>query len=135
VGQQLGLELWSRTYDLPPRWDGERVVWGRWDDLGQVFICPPPRKPDRCQTCGSSRPRLLCVGRIQARTPAAADNGADHPAGLLSALRCPDCGQDCVVDGAGQEWLLDDTDYGEDGSFDIKSQRGRRSRDAWQDLK
>lgn len=123
AGEQLGLELWAREHDLPPRWDGLIAEWGDWDDTGRVFICPPPRKAPRCGRCGSVRPALICVGRLwtdPAAGPAAIGRarmrGGRHLVGSVSALRCPDCGHDTVTDPSGQEWDLDETDYTAAGS-------------------
>lgn len=125
--EQLGLELWSRDYDLPPRWDGLPVEWGQWDDPAPMFICPPPKQPDRCGQCGSTSAPLICSGRIWT-DPASAPpgiglgrlRGGRHLVGMLLASRCPDCRHDVVLDAEGQPWDLDDTDYGDDGSFDIR---------------
>ena len=40
-GQQVGLDLWPREHDLPPRWGGLPVAWGDWTDTAAVIICPP----------------------------------------------------------------------------------------------
>lgn len=120
--EQGQFELWPRDHDLPPRWDGLPVQWGHWSDTGTVFMCPPA-KPQRCDQCGSSRPRLLNVGRLwtdpQTAPPAigvARLRRGKHLVGIMSAFRCPDCGHDTVLDPAGQEWDLDETDYTDDGS-------------------
>ena len=61
AGQQLGLDLWAREHDLPPRWDGLLVEWGDWDDIGRMFICPPPKRPHR------EHSRRSCSGRHSAQ--------------------------------------------------------------------
>lgn len=126
AGEQLGLELWAREHDLPPRWDGLLVEWGDWDDTGRMFICPPPKRPSRCGQCGSTRPRLICTGRVwtdPATSPPAIGRArmrrGRHLVGMMSAFRCPDCEHDSVLDSNGQEWDLDETDYTDDGSFDV----------------
>lgn len=120
----MGFDLWPREHDLPPRWDGMPVVWGGWDDTGHAFVCPPA-KPDSCDRCASTRPRLLNVGRIwndPETAPTATGpvrlNGR-RPIGTIAAFRCPGCGHDRVLDHENQAWDLDPTDYGEDGSWDI----------------
>lgn len=122
---QLGLELWPREHDLPPRWDGLPVEWGCWDDTGRAFMCPPP-KPQRCARCGSEHPRLINVGRLwtdPATAPPAIGptrlRRGRHLVGVISAFRCPDCGHDSVLDHLGNEWDLDETDYTDDGSWDV----------------
>ena len=128
LGEQLGFELWERTHDLPPRWDGLIVEWGDWQDLGVPFICPPPKEPRRCGKCGSTQPEQSCLGRLftdPALTVVAAIGKARqlrgrHPVGVLSAFRCTDCGHDVVLDPEGVSWDLDDTDYGDAGSSAVK---------------
>lgn len=122
---QSGLDLWPREHDLPPYWDGLAVEWGEWDDTGRGFMCPPP-KPERCGRCDSVRPRLFNVGRIwtnpatapPAIGPARLRRGK-HLVGIITAFRCLDCYHDRVLDHAGQNWDLDETDYTDDGSWDI----------------
>lgn len=119
---QLGLELWPREHDLPPRWDGLPVQWGQWEDTATIVVCPPP-KPERCDRCKSDRPRLLNIGRIWtdplAAPPAigiARLRRGRHLVGILSAFRCPECGHDSVLDPEDQYWDLDETDYADVGS-------------------
>lgn len=124
-GQQASLDLWPREHDLPPRWDGLPVQWGDWSDTAGMFICPPPRRPERCAHCGTTAAALINTGRIftdEASAPTAIGrarlNGGRHLVGLISAFRCPCCERDRVLDPTGQEWDLDDTDYTDDGSWD-----------------
>ena len=80
-GQQVGLDLWPREHDLPPRWDGLPVEWGDWSDTAAVIICPPTRHPDRCDHCGTTRPRLINIGRVwtdEASAPAAIGRARLH---------------------------------------------------------
>ena len=73
-GQQACLDLWPREHDLPPRWDGLPVQWGDWSDTADVIICPPPRRPERCDHCGVTVACLINIGRIwtdEASAPAA----------------------------------------------------------------
>jgi len=124
LAEQLGFELWERTHDLPPRWDGMAVEWGAWTDTAGIIMCPPPKDPDLCGKCGSTRARLLCTGRMwtdPATTTVAAIASARmhrgrHLVGILAAFRCPDCDHDTVLDPIGQQWDLDETDYGHAGS-------------------
>lgn len=128
--RQQSLELWPREHDLPPRWDGLPVEWGAWGDTAGVLICPPPKLPDRCTRCGSTEAALINVGRIwtdKRSAPTAIGRArlraGKHLVGLITAFRCPTCEHDHVLDPAGQAWDLDDTDYGEDGSWDVSADR------------
>ena len=129
-GQHVGLDLWPREHDLPPRWDGLPVEWGDWTDTAAVIICPPPRHPDRCDHCGTTRPRLINTGRVwtdEASAPSAIGrarlNRNRHLVGLITAFRCAACNHDSVVDPNGQAWDLD-TDYTGDGSWDNSDEAG-----------
>ncbi|MCX2931372.1 hypothetical protein ORI20_13895 [Mycobacterium sp. CVI_P3] len=113
---QESLQLWPRDHDLPPRWDGLPVEWGEWTDLATVFICPPPRRPERCGKCKSERPSLMNVGRV---------SGAGRQfIGRLTVFRCPDCRHDSVRDHHDRMWDLDPTDYTDDGSYDVTGRSG-----------
>lgn len=126
MSEQLGLDLWPRRHDLPPRWDGLPVEWRDWNTPGATFLCPPPRHDRRCDTCRSTAEPRTAVGRIytdpttapRAIGRAHLENGR-HLIGVLTACRCPDCGHDTVTDPAGRVWDLDPTDYGDDGSYDV----------------
>lgn len=113
----------AREHDLPPKWDGYPVEWEGWVQEPHAFICPPPKDLGACGECGSLERRLhsrgtrriayddnvvrLGKGRLQHREMQA----------TLSALRCPDCHHDTVVDlWTAEVWDLDPTDYGENGS-------------------
>lgn len=123
VADQTVLPLWPRQHDLPPRWDGMPVEWGNWTDTDDIFICPPP-KPEKCEHCRSTRPPLMNLGRIwtdPATTPAI--GGGRQIVANLAALRCPDCRRDHVLllaHGEWQAWNLDETDYTDDGSWDVQ---------------
>lgn len=126
---QGSLTLWPRAHDLPPRWDGLPVQWGQWSDTGDVFLCPPP-KPSPCGRCGSLRPPLLNSGRIwtdpRTAPPAigkARLSGGRHLVGMVTVFRCPDCQHDTALDPAGEHWDLDETDYTDEGSFNVQESR------------
>ncbi|WP_234797269.1 hypothetical protein [Mycobacteroides chelonae] len=123
--EQIGLELWPRDHDLPPRWDGLLVEWGSWSDTSKIFICPTPR-PERCGQCQSLQATLINSGKLyidpkhappaigRSRLPA-----SRYFVGVITAFRCPDCGHDSVLDNEGRYWDLDPTDYTETGSWDL----------------
>jgi len=123
---QLGLPLWQREHDLPPRWDGLPVQWGQWGETAGMFICGrSSARGERCGRCKSAAAPQINLGRIwtDPRTaPPAIARGrlsrGRHLVCTISAFRCADCGHDTVLDGNGVMWDLDDTDYAEDGSWD-----------------
>lgn len=98
----------AREYDLPPRWDGDPVEWAEWAPAPHVFICDRSRrKPtfNQCAACKSAQPRAMAIGVIP------------RTLNRLTAFRCPDCGQDTIIDLDGDDaWVLDFTDYGPEGS-------------------
>lgn len=95
--------------NLPVAWDGVAVEWGPWN-AWSIYTCPPrPQAP--CQGCGLIWPRSTARGvrRIQIGIM-----------GPLWAHRCTHCGHDEVYDShTGQQWELDMTDYGPDGSWSV----------------
>lgn len=132
----------ERDFDLPPRWDGNVVVWDGWDRLdahGPVFICPPtPRHC--CPACGSLTPSLTNRGRRALSPRTTRQQILDHDAARrrlpesvrsklhagrgplalygLTAFRCPDCRFDQVLDADRRWWDLDESDYRADGSWE-----------------
>lgn len=126
MSDQGELQLWPRDHDLPPRWDGLPVEWADWKAQPQTFICPPPRRPTRCEQCGSEAQPLMTHGRVwtnPADAPPAIRSArlrrGRHLVGIITAFRCRGCGQDTVLDIVGKMWVLDPTDYsGDDGSWD-----------------
>ena len=124
MGEQLTMPLWPRQHDLPPRWDGLPVEWGEWSSTEGMFICPPPR--DTCGRCGTVQPPRIALGRIwtDPQTAPAAIGRARlqrgrHLVAILSAFRCVVCEHDHVLDGDGQAWDLDETDYTDAGSWAV----------------
>ncbi|WP_051701222.1 hypothetical protein [Mycobacterium sp. TKK-01-0059] len=85
------------------------------------------RQVSYCAHCGSVASALINIGRIwtdKRSAPTAIGRarlrGGKHLVGLITAFRCPTCEHDHVLDPNGQSWDLD-TDYGEDGSWDISA--------------
>lgn len=128
-GEQGQLDLWPRQHDLPPRWDGLPVEWDSWTTTTGpgTFLCPPPRHPDRCDHCGTTAPKTLCIGRIwtdPTTAPPAISRGrlrnGRHLVAIISAFRCTYCHHDSVLDHTGMLWDLDPTDYTDTGSWNIQ---------------
>ena len=116
--------------DLPPKWDGHRVEWGRWET-------PPPTALERfhggqttCPRCGSHTPQQINRGVVWAKPVGllhfpvrrrwdsrAARSGGDHAVLHLTAYRCPDCRVDEIDGHHNPMWVLDDNDYDDEGSY------------------
>lgn len=113
-------QLQLRENDLPPRWDGELVLWQGWQsELEAVAMCPPPRSPIRCTVCRSTAAPLSNRGLIWHGMSAVERRLPRAPDAMLVAFRCPGCEHDHVLDGFGpsaQAWDLDPSDYSDDGS-------------------
>jgi len=106
------------AHQLPPRWDGCTVEWGEWqrDDSTLRFH----RRPDCCPVCGSLAERVHAAGKVRTDGPQVfllRRLRTGYQPGRLYAWRCPDCQHDQVTDLAGVVWDLDDTDYGDGGSY------------------
>ena len=118
--------------DLPPRWDGQAVVWNGWQRM-PVMLCMLP-DDSCCEACGSDKNRSLCFGLLadddgmtarDVRTnDAACRVGATTRRSWirLTAYRCPDCGHDQVDDGE-DVWNLDPDDYTDAGSHAVDPAR------------
>src|SRR5690349_1229866 len=112
------------AHDLPPKWDGLEVQSQGWEQPVPVFMCPPPRTADKCQSCGSTQPAQTNRGIVHVAysahlRPIRRDPQLRSiPLHTLTASRCPECFLDTVTDCADTEarlWVLDASDYGDDG--------------------
>ena len=117
-GRQGVLPPAPRAHQLPPKWDGCTVEWEGWqrDDTTLRFHM----RGDCCPHCGSLTDRVFAAGMVRADGPRgvlALHKARGYQLGRLYAFRCPDCQHDQVTDLAGITWDLDDTDYGDDGSW------------------
>lgn len=93
---------------LPVKWDGVPVEWSQWESENRVIMCPPP-PVEPCPACGLVRPRAMSRG--VRRKPRIGFYTA------LYAFRCTECGADQVHElGSRESWLLDESDYGPEGS-------------------
>lgn len=117
---------------LPPLWDGVPVTWRPFEPTDATFICPAPKKAERCP-CGSSAHPLIAAGlrprdgvevvrstrrlKKSGRVVEWQEEVPAWPVYDLTAFRCPDCGEDVVWDQRTNEWwTLDESDYGPTGS-------------------
>lgn len=128
-----------REHDLPPRWDGRVVIWKGWEYQGTALVCPSPQ-PTVCEGCGApdmhrgfptqARNRgMVALSPSTTREQIAERDENKRRLGRLAhkspslalwrlfAFRCSDCKLDTVWDtDTNAWWLLDHTDYGDDGS-------------------
>ena len=86
----------------PPMWDGMPVTWDGFQSPIRGF----DMGLEACPDCGSTREPRFNVGFVQ--TP----QGPRR----LSLWRCTDCGTTTVRDPMGRIWVLDDSDFGPEGS-------------------
>ena len=127
---QLDLFVTSREHDLPPKWDGNAVLWSEWGEnpFRHAFICPPPRERRVCPRCGSIEDPVYARGMVAQKRSTDVDRIRRYKAigrpgevapWRLFAFRCVDCRHDQVYDMHKSEWWdLDPNDYGDDGSVD-----------------
>jgi hypothetical protein len=92
--------LVGRTHDRPVAWDGKPITWRPWEVALDVRMCS--RQPCRC---GRENAQWTCTGLIDGWV-------------ALYMERCW-CGRDIVVEAkrGGGAWLLDESDYADDGSW------------------
>jgi hypothetical protein len=121
----------SRAHDLPPLWDGRRVDWSAWEELGHTsLVFHAPADEFACTGCGwIADTELRAVGRVHPE-PGATFTVLPHararheievpawPVARLSVLRCAGCGLDEVTDmETGEVWDLEPSDYTDAGSW------------------
>ncbi|UYP17750.1 hypothetical protein OED52_13820 [Rhodococcus sp. Z13] len=102
---------------LPVAWDGHPVTWGEFTP--DPFMCrteadgtSEPLPPAMCWHCGVRADRVTAEGRVD----------IPHWPYRLVLRRCTRCGHDHVWNPqTGQEWDLDEGDYGPDGSWERAS--------------
>jgi len=96
-----------------------------------VWLCGPRGSVDpdwqTCPACGYEGHWWTCRGAVYAAPGELAEIGrgclARHLGAALFADRCPRCAKTIVLDGLdkdAQEWELDASDYGADGSWPIQ---------------
>jgi hypothetical protein len=114
----------GRPHDLPPLWDGRHVTWSPWRDVdpGSLAI-HAPSDAFACTGCGwITETQMRSIGRLHPEPGATFTiDGTELPAwpvAVLAVRRCTGCGLDQVTDlDTGDVWDLDDTDYGDTGSW------------------
>ena len=128
----------SRAHDLPPLWDGRRVDWSEWQEVGptsMVFHGWPDEMA--CTGCGwIPETKLHAIGRLHPEPGATftvpKTVGSKRrlgtytrnvevtawPVARLSVRRCSGCGVDEVTDiETGEVWDLEGADYTDAGSW------------------
>lgn len=101
-----------RRHDLPPAWDGETVRWDTWERIWTTAEFH--FKPTPCERCGNTDTQARNCGSVEERF----SRNRTAWVTRLFAYRCPGCRLDTVWDmRTDQMWLLDETDYGNAGSW------------------
>jgi hypothetical protein len=100
-------DTFERPHDLPPKWDGNRVVWHKQNSCPATTLrFHLPADKQACTKCG-----LLHGKETHYR-------GTYHKSGVVGVLqlfRC-ECRHDVVVDADGEVWDMDASDYTSEGS-------------------
>lgn len=108
---------------LPVKWDGWPIVWGQWE-LGGLLICDKGDGPYRCPGCGTKATPRSINGKAIRILP-------DGMPSLICLVlyRCMTCGYTTVSSldahspARWQDWVLDEDDYSDVGSYDRKESR------------
>lgn len=107
-------------HTLPVKWDGDPIIWDVWTPTDGIIICGDGyhEKPYRCPHCKTrAHPRSI-TGEV-----------LSHPMISLVLYRCMTCGYTTIMSLAAvpgsdwQEWILDDDDYSNVGSYDKQKSR------------
>ncbi len=123
---------------LPQRWDGDHYLWDPWQQGVPSSLdihMAADNDPNRCDACGTealphwafgtrqpSAGEVVEVHRLRRtrrtrREYLITDYERARPTRTLYATRCAWCGHTEVYDLTSDEhWILDDTDYGPEGS-------------------
>jgi hypothetical protein len=108
----------DHTHDLPPLWDGQAVQWPPWTDEGGFagrgsLVFHVTDDQWACTGCGWIRDTdMRAVGTLMP------DGATGFPRRRFLVRRCPGCRLDQVTDiSTGEVWDLDETDYGDTGSW------------------
>ena len=100
-----------RAHAVPVKWDGHVILWDAWRPVDTITFCGGVTRYGwrGCRKCKTRILPRVRVGRVL----------CDGPCTLV-LYRCMTCGYTTVlqVDDYGlQEWILDDTDYSDAGSY------------------
>jgi hypothetical protein len=99
---------------LPVKWDGHPVVWGEWEPVSGIIICGGVSKRGwrGCKQCHTRVLPRMISGQV-----------CDFTAHSLVLFRCMTCGYTTVMEitdtdenDGWHEWILDESDYGDEGS-------------------
>lgn len=97
------------VHDMPPKWDGIKVVWKPWKTIVSSLGFHLPVEDMTCDKCGSIDWQASCRGVVQTEPPQ-----------TLLAFGCHHCNQDMVYDlSTGFLWDLDPSDYSDEGSYEL----------------
>ena len=103
-----------KRHALPVAWNGHPVFWGEWEPVSGIIICGGISKRGwrGCKQCHTRVLPRMIIGQV-----------CDITAYSLVLFRCMTCGYTTVmeIDDADdgdvwREWILDESDYGDQGS-------------------
>lgn len=103
--------------ELPRKWDGESVSWEPWKKQ-----LPVTHVDNACDRCGLASSQWQAAGTFVRTTM----GGQWKRKGMRNfhATRCGWCGHTTVYTmHDNQSWELDETDYGQHGSYDVEEQQ------------
>lgn len=111
------------NHTLPVKWDGAPIIWDSWAPMDGLIICRHGYrdKSYHCPQCKTKAHPRSITGKV-----------LSQPTNILVLHRCMTCGYTTVmslkaVKGATwQDWVLDDDDYTDAGSYTRKANNGSR---------
>jgi hypothetical protein len=127
-----------RIRPLPPKWDGVPVEWTAWRLDRTTIAYHAPADQLVCGKCGTVDESMHAMGKrlppegemVRSTETRKLKSGRTYerevwvpawPVYDLFASRCRHCGHDAVTDQrTGDAWDLDESDYGPDGSNEVK---------------
>ena len=110
-------------HTLPVKWDGWPIVWGQWE-LGGLLICDKGDGIHRSPGCRTRAMYQFITGKAIRILP-------DGRPSLISLVlyRCMTCGYTTVSSldahspARWQDWVLDEDDYSDAGSYNTKESK------------
>ncbi|GAA6124192.1 hypothetical protein BPY_23000 [Bifidobacterium psychraerophilum] len=115
------MTLSEERFALPIAWDGHPIVWGDWESVSDLTWCGGV-------TAHGWRGCRHCHARALPRSILGHVDVGIGPGINLSLFRCMTCGYSTVLEMSeftdGREWVLDSSDYGLEGSWNVELEQG-----------